>query len=74
MALSNIVRYNNNFRSKKDVRDISISIPTKLLGVVIHQRFFCELKLQENVSGVYHSRPNRGCSLNLPKLPFFLLN
>ena len=40
MALSNVFWYKNNFRSKEDVRDISISIPTWLLGVVIHRRFF----------------------------------
>ena len=47
MALSNIVRYKNNFRSKEDVRDISISIPTKVLGVVIHRRFFVNLNTRK---------------------------
>jgi hypothetical protein len=40
MALSNVGRYKNNVRSKEDVRDISISIPARLIGVVIHRRFF----------------------------------
>ena len=39
-ALSNIGRYKTEFREPDDTRQISMSIPPRLLGVVIHRRFF----------------------------------
>ncbi len=39
-ALSKVTRYKTSHRSMEDKREVSISLPTRMLGVVIHKRFF----------------------------------
>jgi hypothetical protein len=39
-SLSKVNRFKTDFRCKDDTRQVSISLPSRIMGIVIHQRFF----------------------------------
>jgi hypothetical protein len=43
-SLSKVNRYKTDFRCKDDTREVSISLPSRMIGIVIHQRFFINCK------------------------------
>jgi hypothetical protein len=39
-SLSKVTRYKTNFRCQDDTQEVSISLPSWIMGIVIHQQFF----------------------------------